>query len=233
MAEVTTAPTPRLKRVAAPVLLALAVGSVAAAFLLPTPNRTRRQPDPTAQAVPPTPVPAFAFTERSGQPVSNTDLLGKVWVASFIFTRCSGPCPSVSGTVARLQDELKLADNPDLRLVSFTFDPDNDTPGELRQYADRFRAHPDRWLFLTGPEDQLHALAKTGFKIGVTRNDDPTAKAGEKYQHTTYLAVVDRAGNIRGHFHGYSGPTDANGERFAEQFARLKATVAECLAESP
>jgi cytochrome oxidase Cu insertion factor (SCO1/SenC/PrrC family) len=224
-----TPAVPRLKRVAAPILLALSVLALGLATVVPVPKRTRPEPP----APPSDPVPAFAFTERSGEPLSNADLLGKVWVASFIFTRCSGPCPSVSGSVARLQEELKLADTPDLRLVSFTFDPEQDTPDELRKYADRFGAHPDRWLFLTGPEDQLHALAKTGFKIGVTRNDDPAAKPGEKYQHTTYLAVVDRQGHIRGHFHGYSGPSDPTGEKFAGELAKLKATVTACLAERP
>lgn len=233
MATDTPPATPRIKRVAAPILLAVSLALVGAAFLAPLPRRTPR-PQPDARpAADVTPVPAFAFTERSGRPVSDADLRGKVWVASFVFTRCSGPCPSVTGTVARLQDELRLADTPDLRLVSFTFDPDHDTPDELRKYADRFRADPDRWLFLTGPEDQLHALAKTGFKIGVTRNDDPAAKPGEKYQHTTYLAVVDRKGLIRDHFHGYAGTTDPTGERFAGELARLKATVADCLAERP
>ena len=219
-------PVPRLKRVAGPTLFVLAAAALAAAIFLSPPKR--KPLTPAAD-----PVPAFSLTERSGKPVGNADLMGKVWVASFIFTRCSGPCPSVTGAVARLQDELKLADTPDLRLVSFTFDPEQDTPDELKKYADRFQAHPDRWLFLTGPEDQLHALAKAGFKIGVTRNDAPDAKPGEKYQHTTYLAVVDRAGHIRGHFHGYSGPSDPTGEKFAAELAKLKATVGECLAERP
>lgn len=223
----TDTPTaPRLKRVAGPILLTLAVAALAAAALLPLPRRG--QPVPATESV-----PAFRFTERSGKSVGNADLVGKVWVASFIFTRCSGPCPSVTGNVARLQDELKLADTPDLRLVSFTFDPEQDTPDELKKYAERWRADPERWLFLTGPEEELHALAKSGFKIGVTRNDAPDAKAGEKYQHTTYLAVVDKRGRVRGHFHGYSGPNDANGARFADEMARLKVTVAECLAEKP
>jgi cytochrome oxidase Cu insertion factor (SCO1/SenC/PrrC family) len=221
--------TPRLKRLAAPVLLALAVGSLVAAFVVPVPRRDR----PAATPAGGDSVPGFTFTERSGKPVSNADLLGKVWVVSFIFTRCSGPCPAVTGTVAKLQKELNLAGTPDLRLVSFTFDPEQDTPDELQRYAARYQAHPDRWLFLTGPEDQLHALAKTGFKIGVTRNDAPDAKPGEKYQHTTYLAVVDRKGVIRGHFHGYNGPSDPTGEKFAGELARLTATVADCLAERP
>ena len=76
------------------------------------------------------PAPAFQMTERSGKPVALDDLKGKVWVASFVFTRCSGPCPQVSATMARLQKELNLKETADLRLVTFTVDPDRDTPNE-------------------------------------------------------------------------------------------------------
>src|SRR5437867_913183 len=82
----------------------------------------------------------FALTERSGETVHRADLLGKVWVAAFGFTRCTGPCPQVSGTMARLQAEL--AGQPDVRLVSFSVDPDHDTPEVLREYAQRFGADP-------------------------------------------------------------------------------------------
>src|SRR5438270_607734 len=63
------------------------------------------------------PVGEFRLTERSGQSVTRDDLLGKVWVAAFVFTRCAGPCSQVSGTMARLQKELP--DRDDVRLVSF------------------------------------------------------------------------------------------------------------------
>ena len=109
------------------------------------------------------PVPEFAFVERGGKTVTKADLLGKVWVASFVFTRCSGPCPAVTATVARLQSEL--AHEPNVRFVTFTIDPDRDTPDELKKYADRFRADPERWLFLTGKEAIVHELATSGFKL--------------------------------------------------------------------
>src|SRR5436190_21041465 len=66
------------------------------------------------------PVGSFTLTERNGQSVSDDHLRGKVWVASFVFTRCTGPCPQVTGTMARLQSELNLADEEDLRLATFT-----------------------------------------------------------------------------------------------------------------
>jgi cytochrome oxidase Cu insertion factor (SCO1/SenC/PrrC family) len=218
----------RLSRWALPVLLTIAVGSFVAALILPTPwKKTTPEPTP-ADAFE---VMPFALKERSGKPVSNDDLKGKVWVASFIFTRCSGPCPSVTGTVARLQSELDLANTPDLRLVTFTVDPDRDTPDELKKYADRYRAHPDRWLFLTGQEDEIHRLAKDGFKLGVSRSQDPDPPAGQEFDHSTRLVVIDKAGRVRSFFDGYQGPNDIDGARFNEGFARLKETVAELLRE--
>src|SRR3954452_3323939 len=74
------------------------------------------------------PVPDFALTERSGKPVTKADLAGKVWVASFVFTRCPGPCPAVTATVARLQADL--AGDPGVRFVTFTVDPERDDPAE-------------------------------------------------------------------------------------------------------
>src|SRR5436305_12953744 len=77
------------------------------------------------------PVGSFSLTERSGKTVTDADLKGKVWVASFVFTRCTGPCPQVTATIARLQRELP--DRPDLRLVTFTVDPGRDAPMDLRR----------------------------------------------------------------------------------------------------
>src|SRR4051794_2877278 len=77
------------------------------------------------------PVGAFSLTERDGRTVTRDDLLGQAWIASFVFTRCTGPCPQVSATMAQLQHDL--AGQP-VRLVTFTVDPEHDDPAELRRY---------------------------------------------------------------------------------------------------
>jgi cytochrome oxidase Cu insertion factor (SCO1/SenC/PrrC family) len=177
------------------------------------------------------PVPEFKLVERSGKSVSRDDLKGKVWVASFVFTRCSGPCPQVTRTMAQLQKELNLAESPDLRLVTFTVDPEKDTPDELRRYAANFRADPDRWLFLTGlPEAELHKLLKDGFKVTAQRSASP--KPGDEFDHSSRLAVVDKRGNIRGYYDGIrpASASDAEAE-FEENLNRLKSKVAELLKE--
>ena len=45
-------------------------------------------------------LPEFALIEKSGAPVTRETLLGKVWIASFVFTRCTGPCPVITATMA-------------------------------------------------------------------------------------------------------------------------------------
>ncbi len=173
------------------------------------------------------PVEDFSLTERSGAKIDKADLLGKVWIASFVFTRCAGPCPQITATMARLQSELDLANNPDLRLVTFTVDPARDDPAELRKYAEHFRADADRWLFLTGNEREIHQLLQKSFKVAATRNEK--GKPGEEFDHSTRLVVVDKQGVIRGFFSGMAEPVDP--AALDESLRDLKALAAKLLGE--
>ena len=108
-----------------------ALGAVILVYLF-TAELTPKSPLPHFSAV-----PAFSLIERSGKTVTNRDLEGKIWVADFIFTTCPGPCPILSANMARLQS--KIAGDDRVQLVSFTVDPQDDTPAVLAAYADRFR----------------------------------------------------------------------------------------------
>jgi cytochrome oxidase Cu insertion factor (SCO1/SenC/PrrC family) len=141
------------------------------------------------------PVGDFALTERSGRTVHRDDLRGKVWVAAFIFTRCAGPCHQVTGSMARLQQDL--AGLPDVRLVSFTVDPEFDTPGVLDAYGERWQADPERWLFLTGPPDQVYGLIRNGFHLYAEPNRGAERTEGNEVAHDVRLALVDRRGHLR------------------------------------
>jgi cytochrome oxidase Cu insertion factor (SCO1/SenC/PrrC family) len=145
-------------------------------------------------------VPAFALTERSGETVRRDDLLGKVWVTAFTFTRCAGQCTQISGVMAHLQHDL--ADQKDVVLVSITVDPEYDTPKVLRAYADRFKADPHRWLFLTGEPDTVYRLIEKGFRIGAQPNTGAERTPGNEVKHDFHMAVVDRRGHIRAYVAG-------------------------------
>lgn len=115
-------------------------------------------------------VPAFALTERSGRGVTREDLRGLVWITNFFYTNCPDTCPLQSAKMARLQQDVD--DLSDVRLVSISVDPEHDTPDVLRDYAQRFGADPERWLFLTGDKTAIYRLAQEGFLLSVV---DPAA----------------------------------------------------------
>jgi protein SCO1/2 len=144
-------------------------------------------------------IPPFTLTERSGKIITNNDLLGKIWVASFVYTTCPGPCPLVTASMARLQDSV--ANDPNVQLVTFTVDPKTDTPAVLSTYADQFHADKNRWWFLTGSEKQMYDLIRTGFFLPVENNTGQPLEPGEyKVTHSTQLALVDANGVLRGFY---------------------------------
>jgi len=137
--------------------------------------------------------PDFDLTDRSNRQVTRQDLEGKVWIADFIFTRCTGICPAMSANMAKLQNKLPK----EVRLVSFSVDPDHDTPAVLSEYADRYNADSERWFFLTGSAGAIEQLSVGGFKLAL----DPTAGSeAEPITHSSRFVLVDQQGHIRGYY---------------------------------
>jgi cytochrome oxidase Cu insertion factor (SCO1/SenC/PrrC family) len=178
------------------------------------------------------PVGGFRLTECSGRTVTQDDLRGKAWVASFVFTRCTGPCPQITGTVARLQGEL--AEEKDVRLVTFTVDPAHDDPKELRRYAEHFGANPERWLFLTGSEESIYGLMRQGFKVHAEQNMGASRKPGAEVMHDTHLVAVDKHGRIRGYYSGDRDQRDPEPDAaFEANLRRLRDKLTALAHESP
>ena len=138
-------------------------------------------------------VPKFELTNQDNQKVGSDALAGKIWIADFIFTTCPGPCPIISTRMSELQKPLAQSD---VRLVSFTVDPERDTPEVLRAYADKLRKEPTRWDFLTGPLDTITSLSRDGFKLALAAGEEP----GTGPVHSTRFVLVDRRGTIRGYY---------------------------------
>ncbi|MEI6377542.1 MAG: SCO family protein [bacterium] len=134
-------------------------------------------------------VPDFSFTTQDGKTLARADMLGKVWVVDFFFTRCPGPCPVMSSRMAEISKELKKA--KDVRLVSVSIDPEHDTPEVLSAYASRLNADPNRWIFLTGPKKEIDEFTTKGM-LQVLATDPAGIPT-----HSTRFLVVDREGKIR------------------------------------
>lgn len=141
-------------------------------------------------------VPDFELTSASGAVVRAGDLRGKVWVADFVFTRCTGPCPLMSQRFRNLQDRLKaegLTATGRVRLVSFSVDPEYDTPEVLSRYAEEWGADPELWWFLTGDPDYVFPLLREGFKVTAQRE----GSGSHNILHSTNFLLVDQAGWVR------------------------------------
>ena len=138
-------------------------------------------------------VPAFQLTNQNGQPFGSAQLAGKIWIADFVYTTCPGPCPMISGRMSELQKPLEKSD---VHLVSFSVDPEKDTPAVLRDYAGKLQAESGRWDFLTGPKSAIYKLSHDGFKLAVSDRSDEQGLP----VHSTRMILVDRHGQIRGYY---------------------------------
>jgi cytochrome oxidase Cu insertion factor (SCO1/SenC/PrrC family) len=137
----------------------------------------------------------FALTDSRNATLSKNDLLGKPWIASFIFTRCAGPCPRVAAAFKELQ---KRYPEPNVNLVTFTVDPDHDTPEVLTRFANFYEADLDRWFFLTGDKDTVYNMIQKDFLMPVAPSPDPTP--GWEIIHTTNICLVDTTGIVIGKY---------------------------------
>jgi len=146
-----------------------------------------------ARQPPPLPVlgriPAFELTAETGRAFDSKALDGKVWVADFIFTTCTGPCPRLSSLMHNVQQSV--SGMAEVRLVSFSVDPEHDTPPALTAYAARYHAQPDRWRFLTGPREALDRLARHDFQL---------SNVDGSLVHSTRFVLLDRQSRIRGYY---------------------------------
>jgi protein SCO1/2 len=137
--------------------------------------------------------PVFSLVDQDGLTFASSSLAGKVWVCDFIFTRCAGPCPLLTGNMVSLQQALR---DTSVELVTFSVDPDYDTPEVLRAYARQWGADPTRWTLLTGEMATIQAVAKAMLAaVEPAHGDQPII-------HNTNLFIVDAEGNIRGPYAG-------------------------------
>ncbi len=154
-------------------------------------------------------LPDFNLTNQRGHAMSLSDLSGKVWVADFIFTSCPTICPPMTDEMVRLQNEF--ASESELRFVSFSVDPERDTPAVLSRYADDFGVDGSRWAFLTGEKTSIYQLAHDGFNLA-------TGHRGSEILHSTRFVLVDRQGKVRGY---YDSRSKANLKRLRRDIKTL------------
>lgn len=171
---------------------------------------SRRVPPPDVIAQ----LPAFELTERDGSTVALADLAGAPWVADFVFTRCAVYCPRLTARMKELRQGLPAR----VRSISFSVDPDYDTPEVLREYARAWGIEGAEWLFLTGPRTTMWKLIREGFLQPVEETPEVTASP---ILHSNRFVLVDAQGRMRGLYDAFDETA----------FDRLRADLAAIEAE--
>jgi protein SCO1/2 len=164
-------------------------------------------------------LPAFALKDQRGVEVRAADLKGRVLVVDFIFTSCPDICPLLTQQLAGIRRELQP--QAALAFVSFSVDPEHDTPERLKQFAAQHRAdHPD-WYFLTGPLELVRKVVTSGFKQAMQAEPVVPGKP-RNVLHGTHFVLVDRTGQIRGFYRNDSEGTEQLQKAAAQLLAERK-----------
>lgn len=159
--------------------------------------------------------PAFSFVDQHGKPTNERDLAGKVWIADFIYTQCTSACPLLSAKLALVRRQLA---DPRAKFVSFSVDPEHDTPEVLRSYEQNWGPDDARWTLLSTDPKGLAALAE-GMRVAVSPTQDPN----DPILHTTLFFLVDSAAKVRG---AYDSTDDAALDRLVRDAQRLLGVAA-------
>ena len=142
-------------------------------------------------------IPSFSLINQNGETVTNSTYEGKIYIADFFFTTCPGICPKLTKNMGVIQD-LYLEDN-EVMLLSHSVMPWVDTVDKLRQYAHDNSVDSKKWNLVTGNQDDIYNLARTGYFA-----DEDFTKTGDENEfiHTENFILVDKQGYIRGVYNG-------------------------------
>lgn len=143
-------------------------------------------------------VKEFAFVNQLGDTITNKDVEGKVNVVEFFFTTCKGICPKMNTNMIKIAE--KFANEEDFVILSHSVDPERDSVGRMKVYADSLKANPKKWMFLTGTKEKLYEAARKSYNLDDLNNAG--LPINEQFVHTQLFALVDKAGKVRGIYDG-------------------------------
>lgn len=141
-------------------------------------------------------IPDFSLLNQDGKQVGAEIMKGKIIVADFFFTKCPDICITLSSELIRVQEAFE--NNPEVMILSHSVDPGNDTPEALHDYAERYGADTEKWIFLTGEKKELYNLIRCGYFVSA--NEVPTNP--DSFIHTDKMVLLDKEGRIRGYYTG-------------------------------
>ena len=138
-------------------------------------------------------VQPFRFTNQDGQPFTEKDVSGKVFVAEYFFTTCPGICPRLNNNMRLVYNRFKNENG--FLILSHTCNPGTDSASRLKHYADSMGVSATRWIFLTGRKDSLYTQARQSYHIDDPKNNLTSAE--DDFLHTQFIALVNKKGEVK------------------------------------
>jgi len=149
----------------------------------------------TEETVYPT-IPDFSFTNQDKQTVTQADFKNKIYVADFFFVTCPTICPIMKKNMLTVYKEFK--DNPDVKILSHTIDPEHDNPDVLKQYAKDLGVTGATWQFVTGDREKIYDIGQKHYMVSAMED---SSQAGG-YIHSGAFVLIDKDRHIRGMYDG-------------------------------
>jgi protein SCO1/2 len=144
----------------------------------------------------------FSFKNQNNERITQEEIEGRVFVAEYFFTTCGTICPKMNEQMKRVQ--FAYSNEEDVKILSFTVDPDVDTVEQMKLYAEGHGAKDGQWHFLTGTKEKLYDLARKSFFMLKPAEAQNLGDAGSDFIHTNNFVLVDRQKRIRGYYDGTS-----------------------------
>lgn len=138
-------------------------------------------------------VQPFKFLDQNGQEFTERQVEGKVYVAEYFFTTCTGICPKMNTNMKEVFDRYK--NEAGFMILSHSVDPVTDSVGRMKFYADSLGVNGGNWHFLTGRKDSLYYAARVSYLLDDPKNNNE--KIEDQFIHTQFFALVDKAGRVR------------------------------------
>jgi protein SCO1/2 len=161
----------------------------------------------------------FSFTDQNGQPVTEKNMDGKVYVTNYFFTTCKGICPKMNFNLKGVYDKFKS--DKDFAVISHSSMPETDSVALLKAYEEKMlpndHNNPARWYFVTGDKDSLYKMARQSYLLDNANNNNENIQ--EAFIHTQFIALVDKQKRVRGIYDGLK----------PDEMARLEKDIAKLL----
>lgn len=159
----------------------------------------------------------FSFYNQNGDLITQDDVSDCIYVTEYFFTTCGTICPKMTDQMKRVQEAF--IDDPALKILSFTVNPEVDSVEQMKDYAVKHNANDGQWHFLTGSKDELYSLARTSFFVLKPAEAQNLGDAGSDFIHTNNFVLVDTKKRIRGY---YDGTSTDDVDRLIRDINRLK-----------